>query len=73
MVIKTGKCEKKILTAYELMYGRPVPSMEKEGPLSPYEMEQLRYALQVGEAMKALTAYGNQVLPAPTDLMLYPF
>ena len=36
-------------------------------------MEQLEYTLQVGETMKALTEYGNQVLSAPTDPALPPF
>ena len=36
-------------------------------------MEQLKYALQVGETMIAPMEYGNQVLPAPTDLALHPF
>lgn len=33
-------------------------------------MEQLKYALQVGEIFKPLTEYGNQVLLAPTDRTL---
>ena len=36
-------------------------------------MEQLKYALQVGETRKALMEFGNQVLSTPTDLVLHPF
>ena len=61
------------LSAFELLYGKPTPQSQEKGLLSPLEMEQFMYALQRGENVKALTAYGNQVLPAPTDLVLYPF
>lgn len=33
-------------------------------------MEQLKSALQVGETIKALMKYGDQVQPTPTDLAL---
>ena len=45
----------------------------REKIFSPYEMEQIMYALQGRENVKALTAYSNQVLSEPTDLALYPF
>ena len=35
-------------------------------------MEQLKHALQVGETMKAVMEYGNQMLPTPTELALHP-
>lgn len=35
-------------------------------------MEQLKYALQVGETTKAFMEYGNQVPPATTHLALHP-
>lgn len=35
-------------------------------------MEQLKYALQVGEIFKPLTEYGNQVLLASTVRTLHP-
>lgn len=43
------------------------------GHLNPLETEQVKYSLQVGESMKALTKYGNQVLHIYTDLVLHPF
>ena len=55
------------------MYGRAIPQAQEKGHLNPLEMEQLKYAIQVGETMKALKEYGNQVLPEPTDLALHPF
>ena len=35
-------------------------------------MEQLKYAFQVEETMKALTEYSNQMLTASTNLGLHP-
>lgn len=52
------------------MYDRPIPLAQEKGHLSPLEMEQLKYVLQVGETMKAVNEYGNQVLCTPTDLTL---
>lgn len=52
------------------MYDRPIPLAQEKGHLSPLEMEQLKYVLQVGETMKAVNEYGNQVLRTPTDLTL---
>ena len=60
------------LSAFELIYGRPIPQAREKGYLNPLEMEQLKYALQVGETMKALTEYGNQVHVASTYLALHP-
>ena len=55
------------LSAFEL-YGRPIPQIQKKGHLNPLEMEQLKYVLQVSETRKVLMEYGNQMLPAPTEL-----
>ena len=60
-------------SALELMDGRPIPQAREKGHLSPFETEQLKCVLQVGETMKALTEHGNQVLPTPTELALYAF
>ena len=64
------------------MHGRPIPQAWEKGHLNPLtplaplaplvETEQLKCALQVGETMKALVEYGNQVLPTPTDLAFQP-
>lgn len=37
------------------------------------KLEQLKCALQVGETLKALTEYGRQMLPTPTNLALHLF
>ena len=41
------------LSAFELVYGRPI-SQPETGHLSPPEMKPLKYAFQVGETMKSL-------------------
>ena len=61
------------LSAPEFLYGRPIPQAEAKGHLSPPKMEQPKCALQAGETGKALTEYGDQVLPAPTDPAPNPF
>ena len=58
---------------FEFRYGRPIPQAQEKGHLNPLKMEQLKCALQVGETMKALTEYGNHVLPTPTDLAFHSF
>lgn len=61
------------LNDFELLYGRPIiPQAPEKGHLRPLEMEQLKYALQVGEIFKPLTEYGNQVLLASTVWTLHP-
>lgn len=55
------------------MYDRSISLAQEKGCLSLLEMEQLKYVLQVGETMKAVNEYGNQVLPTPTDLTLHTF
>lgn len=65
--------DKSTLRAFELLYGRPTPQSREKGLFRPPEMEQIMCALQGRENVKALTAYSNQVLSAPTDLALYPF
>ena len=54
------------------MDGKPIPQARDKGHLSPLEMEQLKSALQVGETMRALTAYGDQLPPASPHLALPP-
>lgn len=61
------------LSALEFLYGRPIPQAEEKGHLSPPKMQQPVCALQAGETEKALTEYGDQVLPAPTDPAPNPF
>lgn len=41
------------LRVFELLYGRPIPQVREKGHLNSLEMEQLRYALQVGENQKS--------------------
>lgn len=58
---------------FELMDGRPISKAQKKGHFKLLEMEQFKYALQVGETRKALTEHDNQVLPAPNELAHHPF
>lgn len=53
------------LSASELIYGRPIPQAQEKGYLNPLKMEQLKYALQEGETMKALTEQVIRRCPHP--------
>lgn len=47
--------EKLKLSTFELMYERLImPHIQKQGPLNPHELEQVQYALQIGETMRPL-------------------
>ena len=41
------------------MYGSPILQAQAKGYFNPFEMEQLKYALQIGETMKALTEHSK--------------
>ena len=55
------------LSAFERLYGRPIPQAPEEGHVNLLEMEQLNCVLQVGETTEALRKYGNHMLPPPSD------
>ena len=51
----------------------PVLKLERRTILALSKLEQLKCALQVVETLKALTEYGKQMLPTPTNLALHFF
>lgn len=61
------------LCAFELRYDRPILQVWEKTHFISLGIEQLEYALQIGETMNALMEYGNQLLPTLTYLALGHF